>query len=164
MRAGHRAPPLFVLEGHRYAVRRVKCSPHSASQVATASYDFSVRVWNTDAEPGQQLDVLYGDHREFVVVSAGLPHKNAWQGARLPPLFPLAPSTLSLRGFLATRALITASKSQGCSQTAHGIVPSTSTSCEIDEINCTATGPRPPKKNGALQLRGRRAVAAMPFS
>ena len=41
MRNPHR--PLFTLGGHRYGVRRVRCSPHNGSIVASASYDFSVR-------------------------------------------------------------------------------------------------------------------------
>lgn len=38
--------PVFTLEGHQYAVRRVKCSPHNGTLLASCSYDFTVRTWN----------------------------------------------------------------------------------------------------------------------
>jgi peroxin-7 len=37
-----------VLMGHEYAIRRVAWSPHSASVLASASYDMSARIWDAD--------------------------------------------------------------------------------------------------------------------
>lgn len=65
LRAG--PEPLFVLEGHRYAVRQIRCSPFSAAEVATASYDFTVRTWNTDAPPNRRQGVVFSEHTEFAV-------------------------------------------------------------------------------------------------
>ncbi|CAG8555029.1 20627_t:CDS:2 [Racocetra persica] len=38
---------ITCLRGHRYAIRRVKCSPHDGNIIASASYDMTVRLWNT---------------------------------------------------------------------------------------------------------------------
>lgn len=63
-----------VLLGHQYAVRGVAWSPHQASVLATASYDMTVRIWNTDdAPPSPQVSMLqtprivYPMHKEFAV-------------------------------------------------------------------------------------------------
>ncbi|KAJ3190116.1 peroxisomal targeting signal 2 receptor [Gaertneriomyces sp. JEL0708] len=53
-----------VLRGHEYAVRRVKCSPHNGSLVASASYDMTMRVWDTNiGTPVWTQDL----HTEFVL-------------------------------------------------------------------------------------------------
>ncbi|XP_065175024.1 peroxisomal targeting signal 2 receptor-like [Sycon ciliatum] len=45
----HPAQPVFVLQGHAMAVRRVCCSPHAGDRYATASYDCTVRAWSSSA-------------------------------------------------------------------------------------------------------------------
>lgn len=40
--------PLRVLQGHQRAVNKVRYSPHFSSTLATASYDFTTRVWRAD--------------------------------------------------------------------------------------------------------------------
>ncbi|CEF99490.1 G-protein beta WD-40 repeat [Ostreococcus tauri] len=57
---------LRTLVGHEYAVRRVKCSPHSESIVYTCSYDMSVAMWDTKA-PGEPLLNRWTHHTEFAV-------------------------------------------------------------------------------------------------
>lgn len=45
-----------TLLGHEYAVRKVAWSPHSATMLASGSYDMTARIWNVDAvlrPPGQ---------------------------------------------------------------------------------------------------------------
>lgn len=37
--------PLSLMEGHRYAVRKVAWSPHESDVLISAAYDMSVRVW-----------------------------------------------------------------------------------------------------------------------
>lgn len=70
---------IATLLGHEYAVRRVACSPHSATEVASASYDMTGRVWSLapDAvstqprQPGNmttgRLGRVHDLHSEFVV-------------------------------------------------------------------------------------------------
>ena len=58
--------PLVVLTGHEAAVRRVRFSPHSRTQIATSGYDFRVNVWDLQRRP-QFLTHRYEQHREFVV-------------------------------------------------------------------------------------------------
>lgn len=41
--------PLFILEGHQYAIRRVKCSPHKPNIILSCSYDMTTRLWDTNA-------------------------------------------------------------------------------------------------------------------
>eukprot|EP00040_Diaphanoeca_grandis_P023208 m.125863 g.125863 ORF g.125863 m.125863 type:complete len:325 (-) comp29160_c0_seq1:41-1015(-) len=67
LRAGPGAPPLFILSGHSYAVRKVKCSPFHATLVASCSYDFSVRTWDFAKPMGRQQLNVFEDHTEFVV-------------------------------------------------------------------------------------------------
>lgn len=38
LRAGPGGQPLFILAGHSYAVRRVKCSPHHPTMIASSRY------------------------------------------------------------------------------------------------------------------------------
>ncbi|KAF3957996.1 hypothetical protein CMV_017043 [Castanea mollissima] len=57
--------PLAVLNGHGYAVRKVKFSPHNRSFLVSCSYDMTVCAWDymvEDARIGQ-----YGHHTEFAV-------------------------------------------------------------------------------------------------
>ena len=76
--------PLSELKGHTYAVRRVKCSPHDESIVASCSYDMSVCLWNTKVE--DSLMARYGHHSEFVVgldfsmFQPGLIASGSWDG------------------------------------------------------------------------------------
>ncbi|KAI9332730.1 WD40-repeat-containing domain protein [Zopfochytrium polystomum] len=55
-----------LLRGHDYAVRRVKCSPHSRDVVASVSYDMSARWWNISV-PHNQLIHVHDRHTEFVL-------------------------------------------------------------------------------------------------
>lgn len=51
---------------HKYAVRRLRCSPHPTGVVATASYDMTVILWDSKAAPtAAVLDRCLG-HKEFV--------------------------------------------------------------------------------------------------
>ena len=38
--------PVNVLIGHRYPVKKVKCSPHEASIIVSGSYDMDVIIWD----------------------------------------------------------------------------------------------------------------------
>jgi len=67
VRAGPGSAPLFVLQGHGYAVRRVKCSPHSENIIASCSYDLTTRLWDTSALPGREQVQVFKDHTEFVI-------------------------------------------------------------------------------------------------
>eukprot|EP00850_Spirogloea_muscicola_P014406 SM000103S09498 [mRNA] locus=s103:311070:313114:+ [translate_table: standard] len=58
--------PLAELRGHGYAVRRVRCCPHAAGLVASASYDMTVAVWDWRA-PEDALLARYDHHTEFAV-------------------------------------------------------------------------------------------------
>lgn len=58
------AKPVSVLAGHEFAVRRVKTSPHSPFILASASYDMTVRFW--DSRTGAQVFV-HNMHTEFSV-------------------------------------------------------------------------------------------------
>ncbi|ORX60867.1 WD40 repeat-like protein [Piromyces finnis] len=54
------------LRGHDYAVRNIKCSPHSGDILASTSYDMTMRLWNTCLGP--QSQVFVDDHHtEFVL-------------------------------------------------------------------------------------------------
>jgi len=54
------------LFGHEYAVRRVKCSPHSPSVLASVSYDRAFCLWDVD-KPGDPLIERSEHHAEFCV-------------------------------------------------------------------------------------------------
>ncbi|CAM9996556.1 unnamed protein product [Ectocarpus sp. 12 AP-2014] len=43
--------PLSVMLEHRYAVKRLRFSPHQSGVLATASYDTSVILWDTKITP-----------------------------------------------------------------------------------------------------------------
>ncbi|KAG0025503.1 peroxisomal targeting signal 2 receptor [Podila clonocystis] len=55
---------LNCLRGHEYAVRKVKCSPHSGSLVASTSYDMTMRIW--DITTGDMIEI-HDAHTEFVL-------------------------------------------------------------------------------------------------
>lgn len=55
--------PRYEFRGHRYAVRRIRTSPFVGSVLASASYDFSVKLWETDRQVC--LDTVEY-HTEFV--------------------------------------------------------------------------------------------------
>ena len=55
--------PVFELNGHKYAIRRLKCSPFNGGVLMSCSYDFTIRLWNftTDNPLIETLD----HHTEF---------------------------------------------------------------------------------------------------
>lgn len=57
--------PVFNLVGHTMAVRRVRCSPHEGSQLASCCYDFTVRTW--DFSQKDSLLETFSHHTEFTV-------------------------------------------------------------------------------------------------
>ncbi|KAL5575227.1 hypothetical protein UlMin_016926 [Ulmus minor] len=57
--------PITVLNGHGYAVRRVKFSPHRQSLLISCSYDMSVCLWDYMVEDA--LGGRYDHHTEFAV-------------------------------------------------------------------------------------------------
>eukprot|EP00050_Salpingoeca_kvevrii_P014871 m.41135 g.41135 ORF g.41135 m.41135 type:complete len:317 (-) comp6030_c0_seq2:143-1093(-) len=63
----HKSAPLLQLEGHTFGVRRLKTSPHSPNLLASASYDFTTRLWDTDRPPMEQEVAQFGEHSEFCV-------------------------------------------------------------------------------------------------
>lgn len=58
--------PVQHLAGHEYAIRRLKCSPHSEHIVASVSYDMSLCLWNTMQQPNS-LAMRVEHHSEFVL-------------------------------------------------------------------------------------------------
>jgi peroxin-7 len=50
---------------HEFAVRRIKCSPHSARGLASCSYDMSLIFWDTHDE--NSIVAKYEHHTEFVL-------------------------------------------------------------------------------------------------
>lgn len=61
----HPRTPVTVLEGHDFAVRRLKCSPHQANVLASASYDMTTMIWDSSLEDA--VVAKYEDHTEFVL-------------------------------------------------------------------------------------------------
>jgi len=57
--------PVTVLEGHEFAVRRLKCSPHHANVIASASYDMTSIVWDSSVE--DSVLCKFEEHTEFVL-------------------------------------------------------------------------------------------------
>lgn len=57
--------PMAVLNGHGYAVRKVKFSPHRGSVLASCSYDMTVCLWDYMVEDA--LIGRYDHHTEFAV-------------------------------------------------------------------------------------------------
>ena len=57
--------PVSVLNGHGYAVRKVKFSPHSRSVIVSCSYDMTVCMWDFMVEDA--LIGRYDHHTEFAV-------------------------------------------------------------------------------------------------
>ncbi|KAJ3391007.1 peroxisomal targeting signal 2 receptor [Entophlyctis sp. JEL0112] len=58
---------MALLSGHDYAVRRVKCSPHSGTVVGSTSYDMTMRLWDFSRPSGTGLLHVYDAHTEFVL-------------------------------------------------------------------------------------------------
>ncbi|EFJ28727.1 hypothetical protein SELMODRAFT_93279 [Selaginella moellendorffii] len=61
------------LQGHGYAVRRVKFSPHHASVITSCSYDMTVCMWDYMA-PEDALLARYDHHTEFAIGIDMSPH------------------------------------------------------------------------------------------
>lgn len=70
-----------ALLGHEYAVRSVAWSPHNPSTLASASYDMTARIWDTDSAVhgatgsaamggNQSLRKIHDGHTEFVAAVA----------------------------------------------------------------------------------------------
>ncbi|XP_030465503.2 peroxisome biogenesis protein 7 [Syzygium oleosum] len=57
--------PVAVLNGHGYAVRKVRFSPHRGSLMASCSYDMTVCLWDYMVE--DSLVGRYDHHTEFAV-------------------------------------------------------------------------------------------------
>ncbi|XP_008225331.1 PREDICTED: peroxisome biogenesis protein 7 [Prunus mume] len=57
--------PISVLNGHSYAVRKIKFSPHRQSLMMSCSYDMSVCLWDYMVEDA--LVARYDHHTEFAV-------------------------------------------------------------------------------------------------
>lgn len=55
--------PLFELYGCASAIRRVKFSPHDANIIASASYDFTSRIWDYNAS-SEAMEIIT-HHSEF---------------------------------------------------------------------------------------------------
>lgn len=53
------------LAGHRYAVKKVKFSPHHQNWLVSGSYDMSVNVWDTSMRD-VPLSKVHVGHTEFV--------------------------------------------------------------------------------------------------
>jgi len=58
--------PITVLPGHRYAVKKVKFSPHDAPIIGSASYDMNVNIWDLE-DKAKPLKFVHKEHSEFVV-------------------------------------------------------------------------------------------------
>lgn len=90
--------PIAAILGHEYAIRKVAYSPHVPQLLASASYDMTARVWDTDAaamsgpqgaqqgvtQGGASMRKIHDAHTEFVVGVAwslfqeGLVASTAW--------------------------------------------------------------------------------------
>lgn len=57
--------PISVLNGHGYAVRRIKFSPHKRNVLVSCSYDMTVCMWDFMVEDA--LVARYDHHTEFAV-------------------------------------------------------------------------------------------------
>lgn len=71
-----KAGPVALLQGHKYAVRRIAWSPHNSETLLSASYDMTCKIWSDGnamgnqggmSAPaiGRQLGTM-GGHTEFV--------------------------------------------------------------------------------------------------
>ena len=58
---------LLCLSGHEYAIRRLKCSPHTPSIIGSVSYDMTLRLWDIDHSTNHHLLKVYNQHTEFVL-------------------------------------------------------------------------------------------------
>jgi len=67
-----------VLEGHEFAVRRVRWSPHKPDVLASASYDMSLRVWDVKKDrKTPSKSIQFDHHTEFVL---GVDFNNYMEG------------------------------------------------------------------------------------
>lgn len=57
--------PTKQLNGHEFAVRRIKSSPYNPRTLATASYDMSLCIWDVESE--DSIVARYEHHTEFVL-------------------------------------------------------------------------------------------------
>jgi len=55
---------MLTLAGHRYAIRRLKYSPHKGNILGTVSYDMTACIWNID-NANDPLVFMYDRHTEF---------------------------------------------------------------------------------------------------
>ncbi len=58
--------PWTSLQGHKYAVRKVRFSPHHPTALMSASYDMTTVLWDYSAIPNP-LIARYKHHSEFAV-------------------------------------------------------------------------------------------------
>lgn len=56
--------PVFTMSGHTQSIKCVKFSPHHSSVVASCSYDFTVRIWDTQRSMEPLMETV-DHHREF---------------------------------------------------------------------------------------------------
>ena len=81
--------PVHMMVSHMLPVRRVRCSPHSSALVASASYDFSVCLWDIGDAGALQGALMQraSHHREFAsgvdfsLFAPGLVASCAWDKA-----------------------------------------------------------------------------------
>jgi len=57
--------PVMRLGGHRYAVKKVKFSPHHQNWLVSGSYDMTVSVWDLGVQE-VPLSKIHAGHSEFV--------------------------------------------------------------------------------------------------
>jgi peroxin-7 len=57
--------PLTIMYGHRYPIKKVKCSPHHSNIVISASYDMQVNVFDTH-DFNDPIKFQHKNHTEFV--------------------------------------------------------------------------------------------------
>ena len=58
--------PFCILTGHKYAIRRIKFSPHHPTMLMSVGYDMSAIFWDYMAGTNPMLS-RYDQHSEFVV-------------------------------------------------------------------------------------------------
>lgn len=57
--------PYLFLTGHTYAIRRVRYSPYDSTILASASYDMTICIWNTNMAGAPAFK--HEHHSEFVI-------------------------------------------------------------------------------------------------
>ena len=67
----------WCVQGHNYAIKRIRFSPHHSNILVSSSYDYTTRVWDCrNLQPPE----VFSHHREFVYgidISCLLPDKIA---------------------------------------------------------------------------------------